>query len=405
MPVSAMPASRPPPVARNPFADPTGPPPPPKSSGGTKYSTPREGRDGSGRSADLPSRARPARSQTSAGSPASRPAPAAQRSMSAQDSAHRSGEKSKNHKSKKPSMHADVIDRLDFSGVGPMFHHDGPFDAAAPSRNKTRQKAPMYAWTGEDALDRPSHDGPYAAASPTNADYMNHAHVDPPKKQVDAIAEAWGIHEPEPFEDFSAGGGGERATYSAINRERDRDRDRDHKRAHEDRPRNQRRPTAIPPPAPIFGDESLAQEEVFAAPTSPSGGAGLGRNKSLMQRIRKMRDAPNVPVGAPGGPTAAFDESEQRGASLGGRPTQRTKPAQYGRSQSQTRGPGPTSPDSFVYVDDPKMKDLPAAPADLSPRSGHSEEGYFSSNPNGGGGGVGRKGSIMRRMRGVVGRK
>lgn len=52
-------------------------------------------------------------------SPAPRPSPVTQRSMSAQDSAHRSGDKSKNHKSKKPSMHADVIDRLDFSGVGP----------------------------------------------------------------------------------------------------------------------------------------------------------------------------------------------------------------------------------------------------------------------------------------------
>ncbi|KZV77461.1 hypothetical protein PENSPDRAFT_660192 [Peniophora sp. CONT] len=400
MPVSAMPASRPPPVSRNPFADPAGPPLPPKASGGAKYSTPREGRDGTGRSADSPSRARPARSQTSAGSPAPRPPPVTSRSMSAQDSAHRSGDKPKNHKSKKPSMHADVIDRLDFSGVGPMFHHDGPFDAAAPSRNKSRQKAPMFAWTGEDALDRPSHDGPYAAASPKNADYMNHAYADPPKKQVDAIAEAWGIHEPEPFEDFSAGGGGERATYSTINREP--------KRSHEERPRNARRPTAIPPPAPIFGDEPLPQEEMgpssYAAPSSPNGGAGLGRNKSLMQRIRKMRDAPNVPVGAPGGPTAAFDEPE-RGASLGGRPRERSKPAQYGRSQSQTRGPGPTSPDSFVYVDDPKMKELPVAPADLSPRSGHSEEGYFSSATTGGGGGVGRKGSIMRRMRGVVGRK
>lgn len=268
----------------------------------------------------------------------------------------------------------------------------------------------MFAWTGEEALDRPSHDGPYAAASPKNADYMNHAHVDPPKKQVDAIAEAWGIHEPEPFEDFSAGGGErERATYPTINRDRERDRDREHKRPHEERPRNARRPSAIPPPAPIFGDEPLAQEETYGppssytAPTSPNGGAGLGRNKSLMQRIRKMRDAPNVPVGAPGGPTASFDDSEVRGASLGGRPRERTKPVQYGRSQSQTRDPGPTSPDSFVYVDDPKMKELPVAP-DMSPRSGHSEEGYFSATATAGGG-VGRKGSIMRRMRGVVGRK
>ena len=171
----------------------------------------------------------------------------------------------------------------------------------------------MYAWTGEDALDRPSHDGPYAAASPVNADYMNHAHVDPPKKQVDAIAEAWGIHEPEPFEDFSAGGGErERATYSTINRERDRD--RDHKRSHEERPRAARRPTAIPPPAPIFGEESLAQEEVFAAPSSPNGGAGLGRNKSLMQRIRKMRETPNVPVDNEGGNSSPGGDPQARPA-------------------------------------------------------------------------------------------
>ncbi|KAG6381119.1 hypothetical protein JVT61DRAFT_5517 [Boletus reticuloceps] len=162
------------------------------------------------RSSEQPSRSRTGRSQiVVASQPTTATRTHGRRSMS-QDSVLRAAnalEKAKaKPRGKKGSVHADVIDRLDFSGVGPMFHHDGPFDACAPSRNRNRTVAPMLAWSSppdEDALS-PSNT-PYAspdvykgAFSPT---------YDTPKKKVDAIAEAWGIHEPEPYEEFCAGGG------------------------------------------------------------------------------------------------------------------------------------------------------------------------------------------------------
>ena len=138
-----------------------------------------------------------------------------------------------------------------------------------------------------------------------------------PKKKYDAIAEAWGIHEPEPFEDFSAGGGaaahgGEyhRSNGHTTTSRRTKDgrdaRDVYREYLEENHPSPQRRPTKrnIPPPQPIFVPES----ELDNGPPSPpnagyesAGGGGTPRrNKSIMQRIRKMRDSPNVPVGYDG---------------------------------------------------------------------------------------------------------
>lgn len=52
------------------------------------------------------------------------------------------------HSEKRPSRHADVIDQWDVTGLGKsMWHHSGPYDAAAPSRNDARERgaerAPM----------------------------------------------------------------------------------------------------------------------------------------------------------------------------------------------------------------------------------------------------------------------
>ncbi|RSH80338.1 uncharacterized protein EHS24_008914 [Apiotrichum porosum] len=49
--------------------------------------------------------------------------------------------------SKKGSRHADVIDTWDPTGLGSaMWHHSGPYDAAAPSRNLNQPRAPMQAF-------------------------------------------------------------------------------------------------------------------------------------------------------------------------------------------------------------------------------------------------------------------
>ena len=111
------------------------------------------------------------------------------------------------------------IDYVSIQFPHPVFHHDGPFDACAPSRNRHRTKAPMYAWTAENEEDKQAlaqaREIPTAYTSPYPTPGVS-VPYEAPKKKRDAIAEAWGIHEPEPFEDFSAGAGGGYSTHSGA---------------------------------------------------------------------------------------------------------------------------------------------------------------------------------------------
>ena len=165
----------------------------------------------------------------------------------------------------------------------------------------------MLAWSAGQELDKEAFAN--AQQIPRSPDLF--IPYEAPKKKHDAIAEAWGIHEPEPFEDFSAGGGanaGHTGEYpsrshgysSSGKRTKDgRDaRDVYEQYLDQNHPSPQRRTTkrSIPPPQPIF----VPENDVDAAPPSPPSAGYDGtprRNKSIMQRIRKMRDSPNVPVG------------------------------------------------------------------------------------------------------------
>ncbi|KAJ4486048.1 Pal1 cell morphology protein-domain-containing protein [Lentinula aciculospora] len=312
---------------------------------------------------------------------------------------------------KKDSQHADVIDRLDITGVGPaMFHHDGPFDACAPSRNRHRTKAPMMAWSA----DQLASDGPYP--SPRKDSYPT-AYYEPPKKKVDAIAEAWGIHEPEPFEEFFAGGGarGDTPASSIYNGKDSHNKRKDSREAREayreylNDQEARSRPTRrrdIPPPQPIFvPDASSPSAEIppqmGASPSSP----GLPkRSKSLMHRIRRMRDNPNVPVGsdyeeAPSSPPAPIGIERSRE-----RPTHRSNNSFLGRFGS----PKPTSEnplsEPFIFIapsNGPGEKDLPPPPTDgYSPRE-NGPAGYFEAGSSPGGG-LRRKTSLMKKVGRVV---
>jgi len=292
-------------------------------------------------------------------------------------------------------MHADIIDRLDFTGVGPMFHHDGPFDACAPSRNKHRTKAPMYAWTSINAEDEevaaryrdkeegmdsaapalafdPSYSSDVSRSPPAAANYSSY-YSEPPKKKVDALAEAWGIHEPEPYEEFCAGGGdldGPITNSSSMREARSNGR-----RTREDLASRPRGSNRIPPPQPIFVGDGPVPEDLSPQPSLSPGGANIGRNKSIIQRIRKMRDSPNVPVG--------FDETMDAPAD-----------GRFARSGRRNMSPGvPVDPYAYAYADD-RVKELPATPT--SPMNG-----YFDG-PTSPGGGLGRKTSILKKVRGVV---
>jgi len=281
-----------------------------------------------------------------------------------------------------------------------VLHHDGPFDACAPSRNKNRQKAPLFAWTPTDTINDPlasmqdSRNDPsspyYAAALYQGAGGTTSI----PKKRVDALAEAWGIAEPEPYEEFSAGGGNKSANATDTESWSKR-------HAAPEQPRHSSRTnrvrSTLPPPQPIDLPGSRALDP--PSPTYPEspyqqGGANVGRNKSIMARIRKMRDAPNVPVTNHDDSESERDENGNNPGENSVRPGHKHQPSFLGRFRG---GPPPargaTSPDGeFVYVEDAKEKDLPSPPppADYFVAPSSSERG------------VSRKTSLMNKIKGGV---
>jgi hypothetical protein len=255
-----------------------------------------------------------------------------------------------------------------------VFHHDGPFDACAPSRNRNN-RAPMAAWVPRTDV---SHDSPYPKAIAPVFSYE----YEQPKKKVDAIAEAWGIHEPEPFEDFSAGGGRQSDTptgsiYNGRTSRKDKgdvpEVPKVSRHAHK---------SSVPPPQPIFTGEPDAVGDL----------ANLGsprytpkRSKSFMQKFRKMRETPNVPLSNDDAPPPLSPSSNER------------RPARSNEATSP-------APDTFVYIDNPRQtpdaqKALPATPRSPGGNDYFSERGGSSATDSPG---LSRKTSLMKRVRGVV---
>jgi len=363
------------------------------------------------------------RSQTTITSPsASNHARPSQARSQSQDSGNRN-DKSKTTpskaRSKKGSQHADVIDRLDFTGVGPMFHHDGPFDACAPSRNRQRNNAPIFAWTPRTDDPPPQSNGPYPAHSPRQPVTAPN-YVDPPKKKVDAIAEAWGTHEPEPYEEFFAGGGTGRADSvtpaSSIYNGRDPDNFRRARDTRQQPPdayavgnttshhRGPTRRPLVPPPKPVLVPDptNVLEPSKSSPPLSPG---APKRTKSLMHRIRKMRDAPNVPVSMDDdSPPSPVEQSYPGASGISPRPTHRPQNSFLGRlGGSRNNAASSEKPEPFVYIEATSNKDLPATPREnINYLDHNSSGGYFDgSAPSSG---LGRKTSLMKKMGRVVGR-
>jgi len=296
----------------------------------------------------------------------------------------------------------------------------------------------MLAWSGPGADVALSNESPYPSPDPYQGAYSVYQ---PPKKNVDAIAEAWGIHEPEPFEEFFAGGGTARRDgdtpsnsiyagreshasrsgtpqHSIGKRSKDGrdlrevykeylDEDmrqmqaRDRERGGEREGRRTRR-TGIPPPQPILVPDG-PNIDYDSAPGSPS--AAPKRTKSLMQRFRRMRDSPNVPVGYDEDVEPSSPNVEMHQPPL--RPTHRSHNSFLGRFANGTSSIGGTAEESYVYVDDPRReKRLPAtpyAPATTRTPSRDDKRGYFDGTPSSpGSGGLGRSASLLKKVRGVV---
>ena len=211
----------------------------------------------------------------------------------------------------------------------------------------------MMAWGGPQDLAKQLAGGQGAYPSPYASNAFSNDYPEPPKKKVDAIAEAWGIHEPEPFEDFSAGGGSGRhdgdTPASSIYNGRG---------AHRSREESSRGITtthrsAVPPPQPIFVQDSSEGEQASSPPASPG---FPKRSKSLMQRIRKMRDAPNVPAApeydTPPSPNPPGGAPASDGYS---RPTHKSQNSFLGRFGVKSNQSAPLyspneEPEPYVYI-------------------------------------------------------
>lgn len=291
----------------------------------------------------------------------------------------------------------------------------------------------MLAWTGTAAEDKealasareiPSYQSPY----PSPGVY---APYEAPKKKHDAIAEAWGIHEPEPFEDFSAGGGysaGGQSEFgtarSGASRTRRGKEPQDtrgrYKEYLEEGPgagvrRQQTKRSPIPPPQPIFAPDGEVEGNALPpSPTGPSSPGAPKRTKSLMHRIRKMRENPMVPPMADdqGGMTDrdySPPSPTDNGAQYAQRPTHRTQNSFlggiFGGGQRGKDLPSP-SDEAFVYVDDApqqsgrREKSLPRPP--VSPRDVNRDDYFDNGYSSSGGAGLGRKTSLLKKVKGAV---
>lgn len=274
-------------------------------------------------------------------------------------------------------------------------------------------------------------DSPYTVVnSGTTGLYPSYASIPSslPKKRVDALAEAWGVAEPEPFEEFSAGGGdrsasnsiknGKESHSSSVRRVKEsREAYRDIQGSHH---RNKTTRSAIPPPQPISLPGSRPTDSHSTpsrdGPHSPSYYAqnenyrdsSPRRSKSLIARIKQMRDAPNVPVTYDEG-----DSVESRsdvyesvppsdlapvGSTPQPRPTHRHQSSFLGLFKASAGGGStPVSPTypaedlGYVYPEESKDKDLPPTPGD-----------YFGdARRPGTAPALGRKTSLMKKIKGV----
>ncbi|KAL8817260.1 MAG: hypothetical protein Q9191_008180, partial [Dirinaria sp. TL-2023a] len=211
--------------------------------------------------------------------------------------------------SKKPSRKLDVIDQLDLTGIygTGMVHHDGPFDACNPHRNrKGSQRAPMQAFAKDSMNNR------LDGAGPIN-------------KNID-LERFHGLGD-EGFTDFSTSAASNPLVesvsfepYAGASAPTRHDRDV--------RPGVDRTSSFNPTDRvePVHGDESLGlgtstflegapaaraaiqRREVESDNTNGGNSGGLGRKKSLVQKIRGINRSDRVGTG-PRSPEAAYERA------------------------------------------------------------------------------------------------
>lgn len=386
---------------------------------------------------------------------------------------------------KRPSRHADVIDQWDVTGLGKsMWHHSGPYDAAAPSRNDAKERgaerAPMAVFdpkkgslvteldskalghgrnrsksqSGDDNIPpiyeheavvapvttpgavpmiaRPTRGGrkpstsgngiygslqdEYSNSVPTSGGFAPNSagipsaganglspELDEERRMRErdkeqkrrALQAAWGTDEPEPFEDF--GGYAARDQDVELN---EADLYGSTQATSPMKPANHRSPssrtggltlaglgrTVSRPQEPRTPTSPGTQEYFNRRPTgtdgstSPTAGAGtnggakgLKRTKSLMQRIRHMRENPNVPVNnepvlRSGSPSSAGRKSPWNEDTLGiMTPPVAAEPQDYNHTVHQPQ-PQAKMPESILNTRSPHRMNSANSPFNAEPK-------------------------------------
>lgn len=252
-----------------------------------------------------------------------------------------------------------------------------------------------------------------------SADYVGTGRLGEPlpKKRNDALAEAWGVAEPEPFEEFFAGDGSGRAsTASSVRASADGSHPRRGRElkaeVSSEKPRLAPRRTTqrAPPPKPIAvpGGTGFYTESDIPSSNEPDS-PGTKRSRSLMQRIRKMRENPNIPVSS----EANFREETifpvTSDSARMPRPSHKSHNSFLGRF---TKPPNPfvsDEPPASPFSDNAavdnvaKEKQLPMLPASVPTSAGSvGDEGYFdgviANGETSGSNGLSRRTSLMRKV-------
>ncbi|KAI5804346.1 Pal1 cell morphology protein-domain-containing protein [Geopyxis carbonaria] len=194
---------------------------------------------------------------------------------------------------RKKNAALDVIDKLDVTGIygSGLFHHDGPFDACNPHRNKsTRRLAPVHAFPADSANNSMSGFGPLNKKA-------DHSHV-------------FGNRDPEAFNDYTTG------PRPTANRATSFDPKAAIETVHGDESLGLGTSTFLDgAPASKIAMQRTISDSMDDRPRSSSeggvSGGGLQRKKSLAQKIRGMKTgAPSdAPISSrrrapppPGGP-------------------------------------------------------------------------------------------------------
>ncbi|PBP22399.1 Pal1 cell morphology protein [Diplocarpon rosae] len=183
---------------------------------------------------------------------------------------------------RKTDRKLDIIDKLDVTSIY-VFHHDGPFDACNPHRNKQgSRRAPMQAFP-KDSLNNVLGGGGPLNKRPDHATFLGHNDDEAFKDYSKGVAGANGY---EPYNSEGLPSGKEANVQSATTRVE-----------------------------PIHGEESLglgtstflegapasraALQRRTSEQTSPTESGGLGRKKSLAQKFRGINN-PRRDYGASG---------------------------------------------------------------------------------------------------------